>query len=81
MLGITYLCHTTPFRKVYRNRAKQLFSALLALAAERSKASGDFPKRRLLYLSLLYNIYKSTFKQKKVQFFYILFMYFSSYTC
>jgi len=37
---------TTPFRKVYRNLAKQLLSSLLALPLERSNDSVDFPKRR-----------------------------------
>ena len=39
---------TTPFRKVYRNRANQLLSALLALAAERSNVSVHFPKMLLI---------------------------------
>ena len=45
---------TTPFRRVTQNRAKQLFSALLALAAERSKASADFPIRRLELRTVIY---------------------------
>ena len=40
---------TTPFRKVYRIRAKQMFSALLALLAERNNPPTDFSKRRRIY--------------------------------
>ena len=39
----TFVC-TTPFRKGYQNLAKQLLSAVLALAAERSNVSVIFPK-------------------------------------
>ena len=37
---------TMPFLKVYRTREKQLLSAMLALAAERSNVSVHYPKRR-----------------------------------
>ena len=38
-----WLTTTTFFRNVYRNRAKQLLSVLLALAEERSNVSVHFP--------------------------------------
>ena len=43
---------TTLFRKVHRNREKQLLSALPALAAERSNVLVHFPKKFYVYIHI-----------------------------
>ena len=65
-LAYTFNFFTTPFRKVYRNRANQLLSVLLALAAERSNVSAHFPKRRRIIIKIKILFYFNRNRKYKV---------------